>query len=261
MLRRDLHLPFSIVALLSFFLCVATTALWVQGHRARLVRENASYTDRGNDWIPHSDVVSLEPGGILLQSVTTWAIAKQDHLSGPDGEQRILVRDPPRTGVRWAVDPPSEAWDWELDRNHLTCEHLRFATATIVFPNNNGGIRQTLIPLYPFAIATAVLPTLWLCRRLDARLARRRAAAGLCPRCAFDLRASPGRCPECGATTPPQPPEPRPLPRLRRGVHWPLSLLAVSLLTLLLAFAALPLFNLTPTPRPTVPMPPKTPLP
>ena len=33
---------------------------------------------------------------------------------------------------------------------------------------------------------------------LSARVVRSRRRNGLCPRCGYDLRQSPGRCPECG---------------------------------------------------------------
>jgi hypothetical protein len=46
---------------------------------------------------------------------------------------------------------------------------------------------------------------------------RKRAAAGLCGTCGYDLRASPGRCPECGALHDgQQPPHNQPLERTGR---------------------------------------------
>jgi hypothetical protein len=50
----------------------------------------------------------------------------------------------------------------------------------------------------PLVVPT-LLPTLWLLRR---RRVRRRIRRGLCPACGYDVRASPGRCPECGSATP-----------------------------------------------------------
>lgn len=45
--------------------------------------------------------------------------------------------------------------------------------------------------------ALAILPTWWLLRH-PRRTRRDRAANGLCLHCGYDLRATPGRCPECG---------------------------------------------------------------
>jgi hypothetical protein len=59
--------------------------------------------------------------------------------------------------------------------------------------------RSVTIPFPHLAAAAGLLPAVaapGLARRLRTR---RRAAAGLCLPCGYDMRATPGRCPECGA--------------------------------------------------------------
>ena len=56
--------------------------------------------------------------------------------------------------------------------------------------------RVVSIPLWQLALICAVWPT-WHLTRTNRRW--RAARPGLCPKCGYDLRASPERCPECGA--------------------------------------------------------------
>ena len=62
--------------------------------------------------------------------------------------------------------------------------------------------RAIFIPHWALLVLTALLPALAAARLMRNRNRRRE---NLCPKCAYDLRATPGRCPECGTVaSPPQ---------------------------------------------------------
>ena len=56
--------------------------------------------------------------------------------------------------------------------------------------------RVVVLPYWLFATVLAITPVLWL---RAWRHRRRRLVQSLCPVCGYDLRATPERCPECGA--------------------------------------------------------------
>jgi hypothetical protein len=63
-----------------------------------------------------------------------------------------------------------------------------------------GSMRWVTIPAWAVAVPLAVLPALTARRFLRRRREQRLHSQGQCVRCGYDLRATPGRCPECGAT-------------------------------------------------------------
>ena len=60
-----------------------------------------------------------------------------------------------------------------------------------------GDSKVFYVPLWFVLALSAILPASHVRQR--SRLRSRRLALGLCLRCGYDLRATPGRCPECGA--------------------------------------------------------------
>jgi hypothetical protein len=95
--------------------------------------------------------------------------------------------------------------DVALPEIALHAQSPRFAFAGFQYQSEKpwgftpGRPRHWRIPFWFLAALTGVLPV-W--RATVTRRARRRARRverGLCPTCGYDLRASPGRCPECGA--------------------------------------------------------------
>jgi hypothetical protein len=54
------------------------------------------------------------------------------------------------------------------------------------------------VPFWFLVLICAILPVVWIVRR-KTWLRQQRMAKGFCPTCGYDLRATPDRCPECGA--------------------------------------------------------------
>jgi hypothetical protein len=186
MLRR----LFTLLSALSLLLCVAVAALWVRSFFVSDRFFHSWFAARGpwTDWM--QDEVQVGRGGLgfgrLVQSATTAEYQRRMEalLIGAGGRPFFHERrtpaypnlktssKQPRFGFKYAsfenfrpTPTPSSAWGFEL-----------------------------VVPLWAVFLWLAALPA-WRGWR-----ARRRYGAGMCQRCGYDLRATPGRCPECGAT-------------------------------------------------------------
>jgi hypothetical protein len=59
-----------------------------------------------------------------------------------------------------------------------------------------GVIRELIAPMWAVLALSIVTPAAWFVRTMQSGRARK---LGLCASCGYDLRATPDRCPECGA--------------------------------------------------------------
>jgi hypothetical protein len=152
---------FNLLTLLSLLLCAATLALWVAGY-GRPAPLRLSHERGQAEW-----VLATYQGvaGVSIRSENYPADTRRDVAVGWEyGPYELGYKS---RGVR-GPDPVSW-WSFRLKT-----------------------------PCWLPAIAFALMPARWWTllqrRRRDQRIRR-----GLCGACGYDMRATPQRCPECGA--------------------------------------------------------------
>ena len=171
----------SLLTILSLLLCVAATVVWVRSYW---------WSDAIVHGGPVETIVGSESGTLVLNR-------------GYPGE----VGRASQPGWRLQSFPTEEREDFGFTNG----QQFRYRALGFEIASYRPVPRSTWVPGVPsagerywlahvphwFAVsALATPPALWTWRRWRRRRARRR---GLCPSCGYDLRATPGRCPECGA--------------------------------------------------------------
>jgi hypothetical protein len=160
------------IATTSLVLCVATVAIWM---RTLFMKDVVQFYRDGQ-------YCGLETG------VGTVALSKAGFTFEWPGESdsnfryyaRRFGREYPHSGLETIIYERGSDWHMAI-------------TGCYVFQSGDTVIT---LPIWPAVVAFAVAPVraVWRKRRERSRIAK-----NLCHLCAYDLRASEERCPECGA--------------------------------------------------------------
>jgi hypothetical protein len=182
----------NVLTALSALLCAAVVGLWARGQWVCDVLEWRSAAAEGKRLTQWEQTVGTGNGVAVY-----WgrAVAVSEATEAAAAERRDYILSQKRTFRDWT--PPSLFWP------RVRPGGRRLGRAGYSHGPMPGGVpggAETMItfPLWPAAVATAVPLGAWLATYRRRKRLRRRAEAGLCRACGYDLRATPGMCPECG---------------------------------------------------------------
>jgi hypothetical protein len=144
-----------------------------------------------------ASVVSLL---LCIGSVTWWTRSYAKHQSLGDADSINFTRHDP---LYWVISHPGRlnfcrqvGKDWDSPRQRFDVGGLEFAASDL---GRSSTLWNLLIPYWMLTAVTLVLPVTTMVQWARWRARRCRRSRGLCAACGYDLRATPGRCPECGA--------------------------------------------------------------
>jgi len=168
-MKRLLRWCFNLICLFSCLVCLGVSVIWVRSYWI------------GDMWLWYeepltSNIIRVGYGHVQR---AWWDVSRMSGLNLLPGYYR-------------QSPDPSYFTNLQIGQTHFAFAGVRYERS---YGNYNDYMLAQMHLAWPFALSGLLLGWTPLLRAA----VRRRARAGLCPVCGYDLRASPERCPECGA--------------------------------------------------------------
>jgi hypothetical protein len=190
MTRRVLN----VLTALSLLLCMAVCVLWVLSKGVVVWASAVGPEAAFNAWSSH--------GCCVLQRADVPLEMGPSHYRLHGGAENAQV---------WAAMVPQPYgmlfWEWTGLIRAVTRVPWHEGPASASpgfgagFTTYQASARTLWVPYWLLAATTAWLPGRRAVKAWRTRRRIRRLRAGLCPGCGYDVRATPGQCPECGESS------------------------------------------------------------
>ena len=192
-MKRVGRIIYNLATALSLLLFLATVLVWV---RSYFVRDTIQRNGRSND--PHylkNYVTESSKGGVMFYTMRYTGNTIRWYREPSFFYMRNEGREYPSLP---ATDGNGKALEFRRYRA-LGFEFVpEFRQPIGLLEDEYMAISSLTLPLYFPALLFALLPAHYFLRVRRRRRVASRRARGCCVFCGYDLRASAGRCPECG---------------------------------------------------------------
>lgn len=199
-MKRPLRILLKVVALLSLLFFVTTVALWV---RSGFVSDTVGYDSAYSGERRWRSFSAGQENGYVFLSIETMT------MDTPGGFEMLLHDGAKNLGFTHASHPADSRlvplgykghFGFELRTDRWTKHAMQVRPQRQDYGYLHGVRTSVAFPHARVAVVLAIAPGIWGFGWWRRRRAAR-AAEGRCRSCGYDLRATPERCPECGAVS------------------------------------------------------------
>jgi hypothetical protein len=142
------------------------------------------------------NILSAASAVIFFASIALWIGAYRHGVGYPRWPYLTRSGIGCERGVIGIIRTDDPDWGTDLDEGSHSWSFLGVSYAYNKFYGRSGGYNEARIRCATLTALSGPLAAVWM---LSFVRRRREARRGLCRRCGYDLRATPERCPECGA--------------------------------------------------------------